>query len=168
MGEEGGSAPAPSGGGGQGGGAAGAANGHAGGGGGAHGAEPASVNGGAGHGNGHATADNNPPPIKVEKVSTVTADEEYPISPRCHTPNPFSRKNTHLDLDDYFVSEQTLRECGTQTVTNTSLVGTERYLKTFEMATLPPNAWFHHPQDGRASTFCRSMVNLDYCNQSLD
>ncbi|KAK6212573.1 hypothetical protein LQW54_005158 [Pestalotiopsis sp. IQ-011] len=104
MGEEGGSAPAPSGGGGggQGGGAAGAANDHAGGGGGGHGAEPASVNGGAGHGNGHATADNNPPPIKVEKVSTVTADEEYPISPRCHTPNPFSRKNTHLDLDDYF------------------------------------------------------------------
>jgi hypothetical protein len=26
------------------------------------------------------------------------------MSPRVHTPNPFSRKNTSLDLDDYFVS----------------------------------------------------------------
>jgi hypothetical protein len=32
------------------------------------------------------------------------AHQESPMSPRVHTPNPFSRKNTSLDLDDYFVS----------------------------------------------------------------
>ncbi|OIW29351.1 UPF0187-domain-containing protein [Coniochaeta ligniaria NRRL 30616] len=30
------------------------------------------------------------------------AQEESPMSPRIHTPNPFSRHNTSLDLDDYF------------------------------------------------------------------
>lgn len=30
------------------------------------------------------------------------AKEESPLSPRIATPNPFSRKNTSLDLDDYF------------------------------------------------------------------
>ncbi|KAF7539498.1 hypothetical protein G7054_g2080 [Neopestalotiopsis clavispora] len=95
MGEEGG---------GGGGGGGGGANGHAaggGGGGGAHGAEPASVNGTV-HGGVHGATDLNPPPIKVERMPTASVEEEYPISPRANTPNPFSRKNTHMDLDDYF------------------------------------------------------------------
>jgi hypothetical protein len=32
------------------------------------------------------------------------AQQESPMSPRIHTPNPFSRHNSSLDLDDYFVS----------------------------------------------------------------
>jgi len=32
------------------------------------------------------------------------AQQDSPLSPRIHTPNPFSRHNTSLDLDDYFVS----------------------------------------------------------------
>ena len=30
-------------------------------------------------------------------------DADSPLSPRIRTPNPFSRKNTSLDIDDYFV-----------------------------------------------------------------
>lgn len=41
------------------------------------------------------------------RPSDITTDnlqkEPSPMSPRAHTPNPFSRKNTSLDLDDYFV-----------------------------------------------------------------
>ncbi len=39
---------------------------------------------------------NIPPSPVLEEIASLT-------SPRLFTPNPFSRKNTSLDLDDYFV-----------------------------------------------------------------
>ncbi|KAI1847504.1 hypothetical protein JX265_000754 [Neoarthrinium moseri] len=85
------------------GGAAGASGGAAGGHGGAHGGEPV-VTQGPGHGTAHAATGDQLPAIKTngERVVTSEAEDEYPISPRVHTPNPFSRKNTSMDLDDYF------------------------------------------------------------------
>jgi ion channel-forming bestrophin family protein len=91
MGEEGG-------GGGNGGGNGGGGHG------GAHEAEPV-VTHGAGHGGAQAGNDHQPPPLKTSRTTTTTVDDEFPISPRVVTPNPFSRKNTSLDLDDYFVSQ---------------------------------------------------------------
>ncbi|KAI4866014.1 UPF0187-domain-containing protein [Hypoxylon rubiginosum] len=43
-------------------------------------------------------------PSEQQKSSTTIREDVYPISPRRNTttPNPFSRKNTTLDLDDYF------------------------------------------------------------------
>ncbi|KAI0168909.1 UPF0187-domain-containing protein [Hypoxylon sp. FL1284] len=43
-------------------------------------------------------------PSDQQKSSTTIQEEAYPMSPRrdTTTPNPFSRKNTTLDLDDYF------------------------------------------------------------------
>ncbi|KAK9415224.1 hypothetical protein SUNI508_02072 [Seiridium unicorne] len=69
--------------------------------GGSHGAEPV-VTHTIGHGGAHAANDNQPAPIKTERSTTTTLQDEYPISPRAATPNPFSRKNTSLDMDDYF------------------------------------------------------------------
>lgn len=97
MGEDGGGGSGGGGGGG----------GHGGGGGGAHGGAEPVVAHGASHGGAHAVnGDRDPPaPIKTEhRTNTSTVEDDYPISPRAATPNPFSRKNTSLDLDDYFVS----------------------------------------------------------------
>ncbi|KAI0133812.1 Bestrophin, RFP-TM, chloride channel-domain-containing protein [Xylariales sp. AK1849] len=59
-----------------------------------------------GHGGGPGAADHigdDQPSTTVEHVVTSRVeDDEYPISPRVATPNPFSRKNTSMDLDDYF------------------------------------------------------------------
>lgn len=65
-----------------------------------------------------ALSDNNrgPAPLKTihpnsndqrpSDIATVNLQQELsPLSPRVDTPNPFSRKNTSLDLDDYFVCE---------------------------------------------------------------
>lgn len=41
----------------------------------------------------------------VKKAPTMGSDDaEWPISPGIATPNPFSRRQTSIDLDDYFVS----------------------------------------------------------------
>ena len=45
---------------------------------------------------------------------------DYIISPRVHTPNPFSRKNTSMDIDDYFVSHSS--ETSTSALTPENLV----------------------------------------------
>lgn len=50
------------------------------------------------HPNSH-TADQRPPNITILNLE----QEDSPMSPATRTPNPFSRKNTSLDLDDYFV-----------------------------------------------------------------
>jgi hypothetical protein len=71
---------------------------------------PPVASGGGGGGGHHGPADavpvngqnqkpngNNPPSPVLEEIASLT-------SPRLFaTPNPFSRKNTSLDLDDYFV-----------------------------------------------------------------
>ncbi|KAK8015435.1 Bestrophin- RFP-TM- chloride channel-domain-containing protein [Apiospora arundinis] len=36
--------------------------------------------------------------------------DDYIISPRVHTPNPFSRKNTSMDIDDYFSGPRDLQK----------------------------------------------------------
>jgi ion channel-forming bestrophin family protein len=45
------------------------------------------------------------PSVKPTAVGVGSPLEETmsPMSPRTATPNPFSRKNSTLDLDDYFV-----------------------------------------------------------------
>ncbi|KAK5655689.1 hypothetical protein OQA88_5622 [Cercophora sp. LCS_1] len=40
----------------------------------------------------------------------VPEDATSPMSPRINTPNPFSRKNTSLDLDDYFSGPRDLQK----------------------------------------------------------
>ncbi|KAK8044000.1 hypothetical protein PG993_004024 [Apiospora rasikravindrae] len=42
--------------------------------------------------------------------SANNAQEEFPLSPRVHTPNPFSRKNTSMDIDDYFSGPRDLQK----------------------------------------------------------
>jgi ion channel-forming bestrophin family protein len=42
-------------------------------------------------------------PRPVETNGVPLDHVTSPMSPRGNTPNPFSRKNTSLDLDDYFV-----------------------------------------------------------------
>ncbi|KAH9884357.1 Bestrophin, RFP-TM, chloride channel-domain-containing protein [Xylariomycetidae sp. FL2044] len=60
------------------------------------------------HGGASHAAGDVPPPLHVtvnaQKTSTEETQEPYPMSPRRNTttPNPFSRKNTSVDLDDYF------------------------------------------------------------------
>lgn len=74
-------------------------------GGGGHGAEAVVAHGGpGGHGGAHNANSDPLPSIKTDQTNTTTREEDYPMSPRIATPNPFSRKNTSLDLDDYFVS----------------------------------------------------------------
>ncbi|KAI0887694.1 UPF0187-domain-containing protein [Annulohypoxylon maeteangense] len=45
-----------------------------------------------------------------QKGSHVVNEEEYPMSPRRQTatPNPFSRRNTTMDIDDYFTGPRDL------------------------------------------------------------
>lgn len=59
--------------------------------------------GGGGGGGGHGGMGDQPS-LKMQTGMMANVEEEYPISPRNATPNPFSRKNTSLDIDDYFVS----------------------------------------------------------------
>ncbi|KAI1760109.1 UPF0187-domain-containing protein [Hypoxylon sp. FL1150] len=49
-------------------------------------------------------------PSEQQKGSSTIEEEPYPMSPRRNTstPNPFSRKNTSLDLDDYFTGPRDL------------------------------------------------------------
>lgn len=47
----------------------------------------------------HASNSDNPP---ADIQTAPLTEETSPLSPRARTPNPFSRKNTSLDLDDYF------------------------------------------------------------------
>ncbi|KAK0716246.1 Bestrophin, RFP-TM, chloride channel-domain-containing protein [Lasiosphaeris hirsuta] len=53
---------------------------------------------------GHRPADIN------TKGAPVLDDIASPISPRMNTPNPFSRKNTSLDLDDYFTGPRDIQK----------------------------------------------------------
>lgn len=63
---------------------------------GAHTAVPATAEAGPTDSHGYTTQPDAPmPPL---------APQESPMSPGIHTPNPFSRHNSGLDLDDYFVS----------------------------------------------------------------
>ncbi|KAI1407704.1 UPF0187-domain-containing protein [Hypoxylon sp. FL1857] len=56
----------------------------------------------------HAHDDGEPAALHVpseqQKSPHTVKEDEYPLSPRRHTttPNPFSRRNTSIDLDDYF------------------------------------------------------------------
>ncbi|OTA85543.1 hypothetical protein M434DRAFT_82637 [Hypoxylon sp. CO27-5] len=56
----------------------------------------------------HAHGDGEPAALHVpsaqQKSPHTVQEDEYPLSPRRHTtpPNPFSRRNTSIDLDDYF------------------------------------------------------------------
>lgn len=38
------------------------------------------------------------------KQNSLTREDTIPMSPKVYTPNPFSRQQTSLDIDDYFVS----------------------------------------------------------------
>ncbi|KAI0835005.1 UPF0187-domain-containing protein [Hypoxylon sp. FL0890] len=57
---------------------------------------------------GHAHGDDEPAALHIateqQKSPHNIQEDEYPLSPRRHTttPNPFSRRNTSIDLDDYF------------------------------------------------------------------
>ncbi|KAL2127326.1 hypothetical protein VTI74DRAFT_10925 [Chaetomium olivicolor] len=55
--------------------------------------------------NGHSQKPNNNPPNSpvMEDIASVT-------SPRLFTPNPFSRKNTSLDIDDYFTGPRDIQK----------------------------------------------------------
>ncbi|KAB5576121.1 Bestrophin, RFP-TM, chloride channel-domain-containing protein [Coniochaeta sp. 2T2.1] len=59
-----------------------------------------------GHATVHATADTAAPTSHGHTAQPTVlpplTQQESPMSPRIHTPNPFSRHNTSLDLDDYF------------------------------------------------------------------
>ncbi|KAK8117042.1 uncharacterized protein PG998_005323 [Apiospora kogelbergensis] len=82
---------------------------------------PAAPGGGAG--GAHASGnDHVPAPIitsgesmnirKQESHQSVNnnGQDDYIISPRVHTPNPFSRKNTSMDIDDYFSGPRDLQK----------------------------------------------------------
>lgn len=47
-------------------------------------------------------AEHKPPSIVTNGIA-AEPDLSSPMSPRIKTPNPFSRKNTSLDINDYFV-----------------------------------------------------------------
>ncbi|KAK7932059.1 hypothetical protein PG985_002771 [Apiospora marii] len=78
----------------------------------------------AGPGGAHASSgDHVPAPIvtsgeamDIKKQTSHTSgvlngqDDEFPLSPRVHTPNPFSRKNTSMDIDDYFSGPRDLQK----------------------------------------------------------
>jgi len=72
--------------------------------GGAHGAPTAAA--GNAHGNAAQNAAEQPAPLNTQKARDVTYDineDDYPTSPNgVRTPNPFSRRQTSIDLDDYF------------------------------------------------------------------
>ncbi len=56
--------------------------------------------------NGHEAQNDNLPSLQRPGNITVAYmrdEDDSPMSPRINTPNPFSRKNSALDLDDYFV-----------------------------------------------------------------
>ena len=63
---------------------------------------------GGGFSHGHTGADHERDdgvhhrPAQINTAHRATMGS-LPLSPRADTPNPFSRKNTSLDLDDYFV-----------------------------------------------------------------
>lgn len=57
----------------------------------------------------HAGAANDQPGVapgfKTRVTMEMPEDDEFPHSPHgTQTPNPFSRRQTSIDLDDYFVS----------------------------------------------------------------
>lgn len=54
------------------------------------------------HGRGGKGTDN------IVTTNIEKNEDENPMSPRVGTPNPFSRKNTSVDLDDYFVRTPSL------------------------------------------------------------
>lgn len=62
----------------------------------------AEAGGAAGHSQGGLHSETRPKRISTH--SPVIEDIASLTSPRLFTPNPFSRKNTSLDIDDYFVS----------------------------------------------------------------
>ncbi|KAK7992574.1 hypothetical protein PG988_001368, partial [Apiospora saccharicola] len=77
----------------------------------------------AGPGGAHASSgDHVPAPIVTSgeamdirreashQSGVLNGQDEYPLSPRVHTPNPFSRKNTSMDIDDYFSGPRDLQK----------------------------------------------------------
>jgi len=78
-----------------------------GGGGGGHAGEsapppPAAAAGAGAHQGQQAQPGDNAPKPKIDTNGVPLDHVTSPMSPRAFTPNPFSRKNTSLDLDDYF------------------------------------------------------------------
>jgi hypothetical protein len=103
--------------------------------------------------------------VKVEPMVTSNEDDDYPLSPRTPTPNPFSRKNTSVDIDDYFVSRALRCEARIQPgyqITNLPAGRTARHLETLEMAALPPDARQYPAQDDIPSRCHRCLVDNDY------
>ncbi|KAI2610402.1 UPF0187-domain-containing protein [Hypoxylon fragiforme] len=53
-----------------------------------------------------------PTPLEIpsdqQKSSGIVQEDAYPMSPQRHTPNPYSRRNTSLDLDGYFTGPRDL------------------------------------------------------------
>jgi len=60
---------------------------------------------GAAAGPGAQQGENGGRPAQVQTNGLPLEHVTSPMSPRTNTPNPFSRKNTSLDLDDYFVRQ---------------------------------------------------------------
>ncbi len=90
--------------------------------------------------------------------------EESPMSPRIHTPNPFSRHNTSLDLDDYFVSHGPWAS-GTRTLlTPETAERPTRYSTALEMAYIPENARQHPPEDDSSPPRCCCLGIGHHCD----
>lgn len=67
---------------------------------------PAAASASAANGNAGQNVTEQPAPLNTQKAKDVTYDineDDYPTSPNgTRTPNPFSRRQTSIDLDDYF------------------------------------------------------------------
>ncbi|KAH8890230.1 UPF0187-domain-containing protein [Thozetella sp. PMI_491] len=63
-------------------------------------------------GGGHEAHDNAVPGLRPIDIAASNNPDavDSPLSPRINTPNPFSRKNSALDLDDYFVGPRDLQK----------------------------------------------------------
>lgn len=131
---------------------------------------------GAAHAGGHHGTSDNPvinghtqrPNLDISTPqSTVVADTESVTSPRHYTPNPFSRKNTSLDIDDYFV-------CPPYPLTITGPMLTlatdrsSRHSEALKMAHRTPDARQHSAQaDSSAARRCRLDHTL-YMSSHVD
>lgn len=94
----------------------------------------------AGH---HHRAEAEPRNIQVHTIQNDASHEDaYPISPRgASTPNPFSRRQTGLDIDDYFVCLLVVIDTCLVLSLTAATVRPPRYFQAQQMATVHADAW---------------------------
>lgn len=88
---------------------------------------------------GHTTAQPSSRTAAGDASMQPLEPQESPMSPRIHTPNPFSRHNTSLDLDDYFVGYAMVHS--ELTVVNQASERSTGHSAALKVARLPADAW---------------------------